>query len=186
MIKRIEKEEIAGCVKVIRESFLTVADEFGFTALNAPRFTAFATTEERLNYQMDVERRFMYAYYDKDSIVGYYSLVLQDNNACELSNLCVVSASAALRYFFTLPMMAVLLLREKRISAVLKAIGKAPVSWMLWSTVGFGLFYAPLSAASVYAESWFTAATWQLTIVAGILLTPLFRKKIPVKNLLLV
>lgn len=92
MIKRIEKEEIAGCVKVIRESFLTVADEFGFTALNAPRFTAFATTEERLNYQMDVERRFMYAYYDKDSIVGYYSLMLQDNNACELSNLCVVSA----------------------------------------------------------------------------------------------
>ncbi|MDO4303195.1 MAG: multidrug resistance efflux transporter family protein [Bacillota bacterium] len=93
--------------------------------------------------------------------------------------------SAALRYFLTLPMMAVLLLRGKQISAVLKAIGKAPVSWMLWSTVGFGLFYAPLSAASVYAESWFTAATWQLTIVAGILLTPLFGKKIPVKNLLL-
>lgn len=92
MIKRIGKEEIAGCVKVIRESFLTVADEFGFTALNAPRFTAFATTEERLNYQMDAEHRFMYAYYDKDSIVGYYSLVLQDNNGCELSNLCVVSA----------------------------------------------------------------------------------------------
>lgn len=38
--------------------------------------------------------------------------------------------------------------------------------------------------ASCYGESWFVAATWQITIVAGVLLTPLFGGKIPVKNLL--
>ena len=52
MIKAIEITDIAECVNVIRESFLTVADDFGFTEENAPRFTAFATTEERLIWQM--------------------------------------------------------------------------------------------------------------------------------------
>lgn len=32
-------------------------------------------------------------------------------------------------------------------------------------------------------ESWLAAATWQLTIVAGVLLTPLFGKRIPIRNL---
>lgn len=48
MIRQIGEKEIAECVKVIQESFATVADEFGFTVENAPRFTAFATTAERL------------------------------------------------------------------------------------------------------------------------------------------
>ena len=47
MIRQIGETEIAECVKVIRDSFATVADEFGFTVENAPRFTAFATTAER-------------------------------------------------------------------------------------------------------------------------------------------
>ena len=90
MIKEIDRNDVAECVNVIRESFATVADEFGFTALNAPRFTAFATTEERLYWHLDGEHRPMYAFYDNGKIVGYYSLLLQDNNECELNNLCVV------------------------------------------------------------------------------------------------
>ncbi len=62
-------------------------------------------------------------------------------------------------------------------------IRRRPGSWFLWSTVGFGLFYAPLTFGSVFGESWLAAATWQLTIVAGVVLTPLFGKKIPFKNL---
>ena len=46
MIKRVEEQDIAGCVKVIKESFATVAKEFGFTVENVPGFTAFATTED--------------------------------------------------------------------------------------------------------------------------------------------
>ena len=92
--------------------------------------------------------------------------------------------SACLRYLFTLPMMVLMLAREKGAAAeVLGEIRRRPGSWFLWSTVGFGLFYAPLTFGSVFGESWLAAATWQLTIVAGVVLTPLFGKKIPFKNL---
>lgn len=70
MIKEIDKKDISECVKVIRESFAIVADEFGFTIENAPRFTAFATTEERLYWHLDGEHRSMYAFYDNGKIVG--------------------------------------------------------------------------------------------------------------------
>ncbi len=93
--------------------------------------------------------------------------------------------SAALRYLFMLPLLGCLLLimPGHRLRGVFTAIRQKPLSWLGWSTVGFGLFYLPLTWASVYGESWLTAASWQLTIVAGVLLTPLFGKKIPFKNL---
>lgn len=47
MIREVRREEIPKCVELIRKSFQTVADDLGLTAQNAPRFTAFATTEER-------------------------------------------------------------------------------------------------------------------------------------------
>ena len=92
MIVAVDVKDIAECAKVIRESFSTVADEFGFTIENAPRFTAFATTEERLHWHLAGEHRPMYAFFDKGTIVGYYSLLLQENKGCELNNLCVLPA----------------------------------------------------------------------------------------------
>jgi GNAT superfamily N-acetyltransferase len=90
MIKKVNEQDIVNCVEVIKKSFITVANDFGFTVENAPRFTAFATTEDRLKWHLLGEHRPMYAFYDKDIIVGYYSLLLQDNNECELNNLCVI------------------------------------------------------------------------------------------------
>lgn len=90
MIKKVDEQDIAECVRVIKDSFATVANEFGFTVENAPRFTAFATTEDRLKWHLLGEHRPMYAFYDKEVIVGYYSLLLQDNKECELNNLCVI------------------------------------------------------------------------------------------------
>ena len=55
-IRSMKKEDITSCVKLIKKSFLTVADEYGFTIENAPRFTAFATTVERINWQFDEGR----------------------------------------------------------------------------------------------------------------------------------
>ena len=92
---------------------------------------------------------------------------------------------ACLRYIFMLPMLVLALIPAGGWKRTMAEIRKAPGTWVLWSTVGFGLFYAPLCLASVYGESWFTASCWQITIVAGILLTPLFGKPVPVKNLLL-
>ena len=93
--------------------------------------------------------------------------------------------SASLRYLFSLPMLAVLAWRKGELAGVLSAIKKEPLTWLVWSTVGFGLFYGPLSLASIYGESWFVAATWQITILAGLLLTPLFGQKVPGKQLLM-
>ena len=89
MIKKVEEKDLAECVKLIRESFGTVADDFGFTVENAPRFTAFATTEDRLRWQLLEEHRPIYAFYEDGAIVGYYSLLLLDNQEIELNNLCV-------------------------------------------------------------------------------------------------
>ena len=90
MIREVKREELSACADLIRKSFQTVADEFGFTRENAPRFTAFATTEERLLWHMDGEHRLMYLYEEDDGICGYYSLLLRDQNECELGNLSVL------------------------------------------------------------------------------------------------
>jgi len=91
--------------------------------------------------------------------------------------------SASLRYLFTFPMFALLVWRTSGFSRVHAEIRQSPLSWLLWSTVGFGLFYAPISFAGDHGESWLVAASWQVTIVMGLLLSPLFHKKIAVKNL---
>lgn len=90
MIRPVRKEELEQCVEVIKKSFLTVAAEYVFTEENAPRFTAFATNIERLEWQYQ-EQRPMFVYEDESGkIIGYYSLHLQENGECELNNLCVL------------------------------------------------------------------------------------------------
>ena len=82
--------------------------------------------------------------------------------------------SASLRYFFMLPMLAALLAPRREMGPVLADIRRRPLPWVLWSTVGFGMFYAPLTLAAAFGPSWLVAASWQVTIVAGALLSPLF------------
>ena len=90
MIRKVERADITECVRVIRDSFRTVADEFGFTKENASRFTAFAISEEWLLWQMEGEHRLMFADEENGIIRGYYSLKLSDSGECELSNLAVL------------------------------------------------------------------------------------------------
>ena len=90
MIRQVKRTDLPECVKVIRASFQTVADEFGFTEENAPRFTAFATTEERLMWHMEGEHRLMYLDEEDGRICGYYSLRLNDDGTCELGSLSVL------------------------------------------------------------------------------------------------
>lgn len=89
-IRRAKEEDLKECVDVIRSSFMTVARELGFTVENAPRFTAFATTEERLMWHFKHEKRPMFVYCLEGRIVGYYSLLQQESMECELNNLCVL------------------------------------------------------------------------------------------------
>ena len=96
--------------------------------------------------------------------------------------------SAALRYFFMAPPLLVIVAVRKNLKALLLDLVKRPWLWLGWSTVGFGLFYAPLCFSSVYGPAWLVASMWQITIVAGSLLAPFLtegqaRGKIPLKGL---
>ena len=89
-VREMAQEEIPECVEVICKSFQTIADKFGFTPENAPRFTAFSTDENRLYYQYFIEKRPMYVYAEHGRIVGYYSLALSEDGCAELNNLAVM------------------------------------------------------------------------------------------------
>lgn len=89
-IRYMSSEEIPECVQVIRNAFKTVADEFGITEANAPRFTAFATDEGRLGYHFCEEKRPMVVYLIGGRIVGYYSIAFLNEEEAELNNLSVL------------------------------------------------------------------------------------------------
>lgn len=90
MIREIKENEIKDSVNVIRQSFQTVADEFGFTEENAPRFTAFATDEAKILMWKNEQHRPMYGYFENDVLIGYYNLALTPEGECELGSLCVL------------------------------------------------------------------------------------------------
>lgn len=86
--------------------------------------------------------------------------------------------SASLRYFFMVPPMMVIVAFRKGLKTLWQEMKKQPYEWLLWSTVGFGLFYAPLCFAAAYGPGWLIAATWQITIISGSLLAPFFYETI--------
>ena len=95
---------------------------------------------------------------------------------------------ASLRFLLMLPALFLIVLRQGALGLVWQEIRTAPGRWVLWSTVGFGVFYAPLTFAAAYGPSWLVAGVFQLTILAGALMTPLFptesgRGKIPLRLL---
>jgi drug/metabolite transporter (DMT)-like permease len=90
--------------------------------------------------------------------------------------------SSSLRFIFMLPFLLIIVLIRKNLNHLLKEMLKHPFQWILWSSIGFVLFYGPITFAAAYGPGWLVAGTWQLTIVAGTLLGPLFHEKIQTKN----
>lgn len=82
--------------------------------------------------------------------------------------------SASLRYFFMLPFLIGIVYFRKGFRPMTREMMKQPLPFFLWSVVGFVLFYAPLTYAAAFSPGWLVAGTWQLTILAGVLLTPFF------------
>lgn len=102
--------------------------------------------------------------------------------------------SSSLRYFFMLPLLIVIVaIRGKHgFSNLAKEMKAKPGAWVVWSFVGFVLFYGPLTFAAAFGPGWLVSGTWQFTIIAGVLLAPLFvtlvndkpvRQKIPLISL---
>jgi drug/metabolite transporter (DMT)-like permease len=81
--------------------------------------------------------------------------------------------TASLRYLFVLPLLLPLMPWQGGIAPVARAIRAAPGAWLLWSGIGFVLFYMLLSFAAASGPSWLVAASFQTTVVAGMLCAPL-------------
>lgn len=90
--------------------------------------------------------------------------------------------SASLRYFFMIPFLLLLVIGRKNLKPLIVEMKKNPRDWLLWSFVGFGLFYAPICFSAAYAPGWLIASTWQVTIISGSLLAPLFLETVMTKN----
>ena len=127
----------------------------------------------------------------KATIIGilsalFFSVTFILNRAMELDGGSWVW-SASLRFFFMLPMLLIIVGFKRNIKPVLLHIKKQPLPWIIWSTVGFGLFYAPLTFATIYGPGWLIAATFQITIIAGSLLVPFLSKgkkqRIPIQSI---
>lgn len=91
--------------------------------------------------------------------------------------------TAALRYLITLPLLLPVMRWQGGTAPVWRAIRAHPGPWLAWSGIGFGLFYVCLSYAAASGPSWLVAATFQLTVIAGMLCAPLLyrdeRARIP-------
>lgn len=114
----------------------------------------------------------------------FFSLTFIFNRSMELAGGSWIW-SGSLRFFYAALLLLLIVGFLKRITPVFQHLKKHPWQWLIWSTVGFGFFYAPLTFATVYAPGWLVAATFQLSIVAGSLLVPFINKannKIPLSS----
>lgn len=82
--------------------------------------------------------------------------------------------SSSLRYFFMVPFLIAIVAYRKGFTPMKKEMKKKPIPFFIWSVVAFVFFYGPLTYAAAYSPGWLLAGTWQLTIVAGVLLAPFF------------
>lgn len=76
------------------------------------------------------------------------------------------------------PFLLIIVIGRKNLKPLISEMKKRPGAWLLWSSIGFGLFYGPICFSAAYAPGWLIAATWQVTIISGSLLAPLFYERV--------
>ncbi|RFU66339.1 multidrug resistance efflux transporter family protein [Peribacillus saganii] len=105
----------------------------------------------------------------------FFAFTFVLNRAMELSGGSWIWSSS-LRFFFMIPFLFIIVGLQGNLKPLFASLKQHPLAWLTWSTVGFGLFYAPLTYASSFGPGWLIAGTWQITIVAGTLLIPFLQK----------
>lgn len=90
--------------------------------------------------------------------------------------------SASLRYIFMVPFLILIVMLRKNLRQLIREMKQQPGKWLIWSFIGFVLFYAPLCFAAEFSPGWLIAGTWQITIISGALLAPLFYETVHTKN----
>ena len=97
--------------------------------------------------------------------------------------------TATLRSLFLIPILALVTYFSGQLKPLIKAIRSTPFTFIKWGIIGFGILYTALAIASLLSPGWMVAATFQINILAGILLSPFIypdeRKLIPRRALAL-
>jgi len=97
--------------------------------------------------------------------------------------------TACLRSLFMIPIMIVPLWICKGLRPLLHTLTSYSGLFIKWGIIGFGGLYTCVALASLFIPGWLVAATFQINILAGLLLSPIIyqdhRKKIPYRALLL-
>jgi len=92
-----------------------------------------------------------------------------------------------LRYLFTLPLLGMVLPWQGGFGGLPREIRRHPRPWLMWSSLGFVLFGVPLTWAASSGPSWLVAGSFQITVMAGPLLSPLLyrdeRRHLPWRSL---
>jgi drug/metabolite transporter (DMT)-like permease len=93
--------------------------------------------------------------------------------------------STSLRYFIILPLMSALVALHGGGPTLWAELKRHPREWVLWGSVGFGVFYSFLTLAAAHGPSWLIAGSFQISALAGPLLSPFIytdeRRRIPLE-----
>jgi len=95
--------------------------------------------------------------------------------------------TSSLRFGFMLIFLVVLLLinqGKKAVADVWDVFLEYWRFWILTGSIGFGVFYSLITFSSQYAAGWVIATTWQITILATLIVLILFGHKVPTKGLI--
>jgi ribosomal protein S18 acetylase RimI-like enzyme len=88
MIRRVEQNDLNDCLRVIRESFATVAAQFSLTEQNAPTNGAFLRYERLLDdYRAG---KAMFAFVENGAVVGFAQVEASPGGAFYLERLSVL------------------------------------------------------------------------------------------------
>ncbi|WP_072728461.1 multidrug resistance efflux transporter family protein [Paenibacillus sp. NAIST15-1] len=82
--------------------------------------------------------------------------------------------TASLRFLLAIPILLAIVAFRKNLPPLFREMRKHPLQWLTWGSLCGVAFYSLLSFAAVYAPSWLTSGTWQITILIGACLSPLF------------
>lgn len=80
--------------------------------------------------------------------------------------------TASLRYYWMAILLLPILAIRNELGPLWQHMCRHLLQWVLWSSIGFGTFYGGLTYAAAYAPGWLLASTWQITIIAGVCLSP--------------
>lgn len=75
--------------------------------------------------------------------------------------------------------------KSRNLVSIFRLFGRHWGFWCIAGSIGFGVFYAPLSFAAAFAPGWMIATTWQTTILCTPLVLRLFGHRVPMRALVL-